>query len=240
MFAKYYIELKYGLFTLALLEGLVALNQTHTFSRLNSTVDSLFDLMSGLGFMGFFVVAVIGNAMLLAHIPYTMPLLSLALGGASLHHMWLMGVASGLGAAIGELFSYSITLKLLGGNPALENSALLRWIKRMVNTHPRLIPPLLLIYALTPLPDDTVIIPLAMVRYGLRQILPPLLVGKIAHNLGVATLFYFFTTWSANRVSANVQTDLALGLLLLFAMVILYQLEKARVEKRGSSTELTR
>lgn len=236
MLTKYYIEIKYGLITLALLEGLVALNRAHAFSGLDTTVDGLFDLMSDLGFVGFFVVAVIGNATLLAHIPYTMPLLSLALGGASLDRIWLMAVASGLGAAVGELASYGITLKLFGGNPGLERSSLLRWIKSMVNTHPRMVPLLVFVYAVTPLPDDAVIIPLAMVGYGLRQISLPLFAGKIVHNLGIATLFCTFTSWSARRVSTTVQADMALGLLILFAMVVLYQLEKTRASKLVSKT----
>ena len=126
------------------------------------------------------MVAVIGNATLLAHIPYTVPLLSLALGGASLDRMLLMGVASGLGAAVGELVSYGITLKFLGDNPALERSSLLQWVKRMVNSHPRMIPLLLFVYAVTPLPDDTVIIPLAMVGYGIKQISLPLFTEKLS------------------------------------------------------------
>jgi hypothetical protein len=231
MLTKYHIEIKYGLITLALLESLVALDRTQAFSGLDTIMADLFDLMSGLGFVGFFIVAVIGNATLLAHIPYTVPLLSLALGGASLDRVLLMGVASGLGAAVGEIVSYGITLKFLGENPTLERSSLLQWVKRMVNSHPRMIPLLLFVYAVSPLPDDTVIIPLAMVRYGIRQISPPLFIGKVAHNLMIATVFYHFTSWSADRVSTTVQADLALGLLLLFVMVILYQVAKTRAAR---------
>ncbi len=238
MITRYYIEIKYSLITLALLEGLVALQRAQAFSRMDVVIGDFFNLMSGLGFVGFFIVAVIGNASLLAHIPYTVPLLSLALGGASLDRMLLMGVASGLGAAVGEIVSYGITLKFLGDNATLARSPLLQWVKRMVNSYPRMIPLLLFFYAVTPLPDDTVIIPLAMVHYGIKQILPPLFIGKVAHNLLIATLFYTFTSWSADSVSTTVQADLAFGLLLLFAMVILYQVEKNRATRSipGHST----
>jgi hypothetical protein len=228
MLTKYRIEIKYGLIALALLEGLIALDRTQALSGLDTIIADLFDLMSGLGFVGIFIVAVIGNATLLAHIPYTVPLLSLALGGASLDRMLLMGVASGLGAVVGELVSYSITLKLLGGNPTLERSSLLQWVKRMVNAHPRMVPLLLFVYAVSPLPDDTVIIPLALVRYGIKQMALPLLAGKIVHNLVIVTVFYYFTSWSADRVSTTIQADLALGLLILFVMMILYQVAKTR------------
>jgi hypothetical protein len=228
---RYRIEIKYGLITLALLEGLIALDRTQALSGLDTMIADLFDLMSKLGFVGVFVVAVIGNATLLAHIPYTVPLLSLAMSGASLDHLLLMGVASGLGAACGELASYGITLKIVGENPALERSALLQWVNRIVNSHPRMIPLLLFVYAVSPLPDDTVIIPLAMVRYGFRKISPPLFAGKIIHNLGIVTLFYYFSDWSADRISTTVQADLALGLLILLVMIIAYQIDKSRVPK---------
>jgi membrane protein DedA with SNARE-associated domain len=80
----------------------------------------------------------------------------------------------------------------------------------------------------TPLPDDSVIIPLAMTRYGLRRFAPPLFAGKIAHNVMVALLFYQFTAWSAASTPTHVRADLVLGLVLGFVLVILYQAEKSR------------
>jgi hypothetical protein len=208
------------------------LDRTQAFSGLDTIINDLFVLMTSLGFVGIFIVAVIGNATLLAHIPYTVPLLSLALRGASLDRMLLMGIASGLGAAVGEFVSYGITLKFLGENATLERSSLLQWVKRMVNSHPRTIPLLVFVYAVSPLPDDTVIIPLAIVGYGLKRISLPMIAGKVTHNLVIATLFYYFTSWSADRVSTSVQADLAFGLLILFGMIIAYQIEKSRLAKR--------
>jgi len=228
MLTRYWIEMKYGFVTLAVLAGLLALDQTQAFSGLNTLITEFFDLMIDLGFVGIFIVAVIGNGSLLVHIPYTVPLLSLALSGANLDRMLLMGVASGLGAVVGEIISYSITLKLLGDNPTLGKSPLLKWVRRMVHSHPRLVPLLLFVYAVTPLPDDTVIIPLAMVRYSIKRISLSLLPGKIIHNLLIAAGAHYSTSWSANRVSASVQVDMALGILILLVMLILYQVAKAR------------
>jgi hypothetical protein len=55
-----------------------------------------------------------------------------------------------------------------------------------------------------------------------------MLAGKIAHNLAFAILSYYFTRWSTDRVSTTIQVDLSLGILILFVMVILYQVEKTR------------
>lgn len=234
------IEMKYAVLTAGFLASLFALQQAQTFTPLDTTVNDLFGLMAGFGFMGLFVMAAIANASLLIHIPYTVPLLSLALSGASLSHMLLMGLASGLGAAFGEVVSYSITLKLVGGSPALQESALLQWVKRTVNAKPRMAPVIVFACAASPLPDDTLTLPLAMVGYGLKKMLLPLTTGKMVHNLVFAGTAYFFTSWSAEHVSPTVQVDLALGIVILFIMVTLYQVEKLRAMKGTLNPECAR
>lgn len=234
---RYRIEIKYGLITLVLLESLYLLHRTQAFRGFDTVIANFFEVMSGRGLVGFFIVALIANASILTHLPYTVPLLSLALSGAALNDMLLMGAASGLGAACGELVSYSIALKFLGDNATLERSSLLQGIKRIVHSHPHMIPLLLFVYAATPLPDDTLIIPLATTGYGIRKIALPLLVGKLAHSMGIAAVFYYFTGWSADRVSTTVQVDLTLGILIVFAMVVIYQVEKNRAAKYLLATE---
>lgn len=220
------VEIKYLLITLALLAGLVTLNQTQAFRELNNEMNVLFDGLTRLGFVGFFVLAALANASLIIHLPYNMPLLSVAMSGAGLPYLLLMGFAAGLGAGVGEIVSYSVAFKILGSNPHLEKSPLFQWVKRMAYTHPYLVPLIMFAFSLSPIPDDPVIIPLAIVRYGLKRIVLPMFLGKILHNMAVAAIFYYFTDWAAARVSASVQTDLAFGVLVLFVMVILYQVEK--------------
>lgn len=228
MLTRYLIEVKYSLITLALLTGLVALATTQAFSGLDTSIDDFFDLMTNLGFVGILLIALVSNSTLLIQIPYTVPLLSLALSGASFNHLLLMGVTSGIGAGLGEIVSYGMAVKILGSNPNLEKSALFQWVKRVTNKHPRITPVLIFIWALSPLPDDTVVIPLAMVRYGIKPILLPMFVGKVLNNVMMTTMFYYFTDWSANSMSAHIQADMALGILIIFVMTILYQVEKTR------------
>jgi hypothetical protein len=82
------------------------------------------------------------------------------------------------------------------------------------------------------LPDDTVVIPLAMMRYGLRKIWLPLFSGKVLHCLVVAAVFHAFTAWAGDHVSAGIKTDLGLGILIAFVILILYQAEKGRAGMR--------
>jgi hypothetical protein len=81
-------------------------------------------------------------------------------------------------------------------------------------------------WAVTPLPDDTVIVPLAMVNYGVRRIALPLFTGKVAHNLVIAYVFYHFAV--DPPVSPQVKTDLALVIIVTFVLIVLYQVERAR------------
>ena len=231
------IEIKYALITLMLLLSLLTLDRTQAFSGLDTLIADFFALMISFGFAGIFIVALVGNCTLLVQMPYTVPLLSLSLGGASLDRMLLLGVASGIGAACGEVISYGIAEKILGKNPGLEKSSLFQWVKRTVNDHPRMTPLLVFVWAASVLPDDTVIIPLAMVRYSIKKIWLPLFTGKIVHNLMIAAVFYYFTGWSADQVPMTVQADLALGILILFVMVIFYQVEKVRSMRHLSITE---
>jgi len=91
------------------------------------------------------------------------------------------------------------------------------------------------VWAVTPLPDDTVIVPLAMVNYGVRRIALPLFVGKVVHNLVIAYVFY--TVTDTNLVSPNVKTDLALVVIVAFVLVVLYQVERARGGRAGVTAE---
>jgi hypothetical protein len=226
---RYRLEAQFLGVTMALLAGLVTSNSTDAFSGFDSAVDGVLKSATNLGIIGVFAIAVLANASLLVQIPYTVPLLSLALAGSSLPAMLVMGTASGIGAGIGEVVSYALAERILGRNPRLVDSSLFQWVQRTLNRHRRLAPTLVFMWAASILPDDTVIIPLAMMRYGLVRIAWPLFAGKVVHGLLVSVLFYYATSWSAARVSTGVKTDLALGVLIVFVMLILYQVQRNRM-----------
>ncbi len=97
--------------------------------------------------------------------------------------------------------------------PATEKPRHLKWI--------------VFVWAATVIPDDTVVIPLAMIRYGVRRIAAPLFLGKVVHNLFFATLFYALSDTAEDLVKGGLRIDLAAGLLVVFFLVVLYQVEKA-------------
>src|SRR5690606_37771766 len=94
--------------------------------------------------------------------------------------------------------------------------------------YPRSIPAIIFVWAASVLPDDTVMIPLAMIKYGIGRLAVPLFLGKMVHNLAVAIIFYVFTDWAAGQFSGDVKADLALGILIVFVILIFYQVEKSK------------
>ena len=162
-----------------------------------------------------------------------LPLLSAALGGASLQSMLVLGTASGLGAGIGAVLSYKVADALVARTPALPEGRVFRWVARNVDTRPRASRFMIFLIATSPLPDGTVVVPLAVVGYGLRRLAAPLFLGKLVHNLLLALLFSWVGSWAAEHVSKKASTDLAVAVAVLFMLLVGYHAEKARNKARA-------
>src|SRR6478735_489705 len=222
------IELKYAIIAMLLVIVFVALHAADAFSGVNNTVKTGVDWLAGLGSIGVFFLALIANASIIIQIPYTLPLLSAALGGASFVSMMLLGVASGLGAGFGALAGYKVADAIVGRTPQAPDGRVFRWISRNVDHRPRLTTFAIFGIAASPLPDTTVVMPLALVHYGLRRAALPLFLGKFTHNVLLAFLFYAFASWSKNHVSEQASTDLALAVAVIFMLLVAYSAEKNR------------
>ena len=222
------IEVKYLLIGAAVLGALVVIDRTRVLGNLDSAVVDILDASKGLGVIGMFFVALIANCAVFVQVPYTLPLLSAAIGGASFGEMMALGVAAGMGAGLGEVVKYHIADRVLGRNPELHRSRLYQWVLRQAAERPRRLKWIVFIWAASVIPDDTVIIPLAMIRYGTRRILFPLFTGKVAHNLFFAALFFAISDTAEDFVKGGLRVDLAFALIVAFFMVVFYQIEKSR------------
>jgi len=220
------LRTKYLAIGVAIAVALMLLQETDAFAAVNGAVDRFFDLAARFGAPGMFMAGLVGNASILVQVPYTLPLLSVALDGATLPHLLVLGLACGIGAGVGEIISYLIADAILARTPGLPESRVYRWIERNTEHHPLLTKLAIFVWAVTPLPDDTVIVPLAMVDYGARRIAAPLFLGKVVHNLVIA--YIFFTISEKPLVSPHVKTDVALVIIVVFVLVVLYQVERAR------------
>jgi membrane protein YqaA with SNARE-associated domain len=228
------LEIRYLCFAALLFGALVLLNQINAFSGVDALIQEVANSKDA-GVLAIFAIAVIGNMALLVQVPYTLPLLAIATAGASAAHMAWLGLAAGVGASIGGMISFLIAQKILARDPSIERGKLYRWVVRTTGERPRMASLVIFGVVFTPLPDDAVILPLAMTRFGLRRFAPPLFAGKIAHNVLIALLFYQFTAWSAASTPTHVRADLVLGLVLAFVLVILYQAEKSRASAAATA-----
>jgi len=141
-------------------------------------VNWLLSLSSQYGYFGIFLISLIGALSIFFPIPYTVVIFTL---GQSFEPLWI-AVAAGLGSAVGEFSGYLLGF---GGRKAISE----KYKKRMdllVRVFNKFGPVVIFLFALTPLPDDLLFIPLGVMRYSIVRVFVPAVIGKFCMNLIVA------------------------------------------------------
>jgi len=150
------------------------------------------------GYFGIFLISLVGALSIIFPIPYTVIIFTL--GGLKVGEAWVfepfwIAVAAGIGSTIGEFSGYLIGF---GGRKAISE----RYKKKMdflVKVFNKFGSIAIFLFALTPLPDDLLFIPLGVMRYSIIRIFLPALIGKFLMNLIVAY---------SGRFSVNVIRDI--------------------------------
>jgi len=199
------------------------------------------------GYFGIFLISLVGALSILVPIPYTVVVFTL--GGLQdgnsyvFEPVWI-ALAAGIGSAVGEFSGY-----LLGfsGRKVISE----RYRKKMdilVKVFNRFGPITIFIFALTPLPDDLLFIPLGIMRYSILRAFVPALIGKFCMNLIVA----YSGRFSVNiiRDIFGVESDLISALigfvlavvLLIVVLAIVFKVDWEKylekyVTKKGDSGE---
>jgi membrane protein YqaA with SNARE-associated domain len=130
------------------------------------------------GYFGIFFISFIGSVSVVFPVPYT---IVIYLMGAVLNPVFI-AVSSGLGSALGEFSGY--VLGYYGRAVISEERR--RKMEYMVKLFDRYGPAAIFFFALTPLPDDLLFIPLGVMHYPFWKIFIPALVGKIFMSLILA------------------------------------------------------
>jgi membrane protein DedA with SNARE-associated domain len=138
------------------------------------------------GYLGIFFISLLGAMSIFVPIPYTIVIFILgglqdAVGNWIFEPVWI-AVAAGVGAAIGEFSGYLIGFggrKVIGDKYKKKMDFLTKLFKKFG-------PIAIFVFALTPLPDDLLFIPLGIMRYGIIQAFIPALLGKFFSNLIIA------------------------------------------------------
>ena len=140
------------------------------------------------GYLGIFLVSFIGSASIILPVPSFIIVFTFG----SILNPWLVGIAGGVGSAIGELTAYAIGR---GGKKALEKShgKLLKkthdWVKK------RGLFAVLILFAATPLPDDLAGVFAGVIHYDIRKMFLATLIGKLVLNLALAWGGFYGMQW---------------------------------------------
>jgi membrane protein YqaA with SNARE-associated domain len=202
-------------------------------------INWLLSLSTQYGYFGIFLISLIGSLSIFFPIPYTVIIFAL---GQTYDPLWI-AVAAGIGSTIGEFSGYLLGF---GGRKVISE----KYKKKMdvlVKLLNRYGPLLVFIFALTPLPDDLIFIPLGVMRYSILKTLIPALIGKFFMNLIVAYSGRFSIQIikqvfgvESDLITAVISTVIAI-VLMIIVLVIMFKvdwekyLEKYLVGKEAKS-----
>ncbi len=143
------------------------------------------ELVSIYGYLGAFVVCIIGNVSVFIPIPFALMVYAF---GATLNPL-LLGLVCGLGSTIGEMVSYVLGW---GGRKVIEGryGSRLDAVEKLIERYGAFS---VFLFALLPLPDDLLLIPLGMMKYDVRKTFIAMLLGKtiMCSSLAYAGAFSF-------------------------------------------------
>ena len=130
------------------------------------------------GYPGVFLLALLCNLTFFLPAPLVVPIYAMGVT----HNPIFLGLSSGVGSAIGEFSSYFIGK---GGSKMILDR-----YERQVSVTRRLLErhgsSLIFLFALTPLPDDLLLVTYGIINYDLRKAFTAMLLGKILMNTIVA------------------------------------------------------
>ena len=161
------------------------------------------------GYLGVFIISFIGSVSVVFPVPYTIVIYLLG----TVLDPFFVAVSGGLGAALGEFSGYA--LGYYGRTVVSEERR--RKMDYMVKVFDRYGPVAIFLFALTPLPDDLLFIPLGVMRYAFLKAFIPALLGK--------TLMTFILAYSGQQSITIIETLFGgsglLGTVITSALLIL-------------------
>jgi len=163
----------------------------------------------------------IGAASIIIPIPYTAVLLTVSATGQ--FNPLLFAAVAGLGSAVGELVGYGLGYAGRG----FVGKKRERRLKAMLRLFNRFGAAAVFIFALTPLPDDLLLIPLGLLRYKLWKVFLPCIAGKFLMFLAIAYVGGAIGQWYVESPIPAVATMI----LLILVAIAMFRIDWVKVEK---------
>ena len=132
------------------------------------------------GYLGIFFISLIGSMSIFIPIPYTIVIFTMG-GLPGFEPLWI-AIVAGLGSSVGEFSGY-----LIGASGRLAISQKnKKKIDFLMKLFKRFGPLAIFLFALTPLPDDLLFIPLGVMHYHPILAFIPAFLGKFLSSLIIA------------------------------------------------------
>lgn len=140
------------------------------------------------GYLGIFLISFIASASIFLPVPAF--ILVFIFGG--ILNPFLIGIFAGAGCALGELSGYFLGR---GGRKIIEKKYKKGLDKYKKLLKPKIMFPVIILFAATPLPDDVVGIVCGMIKYDIKKFLISSFIGKLIMNTAIALGGYYSIQW---------------------------------------------
>jgi len=177
---------------------------------------SLFALLQAYGYLGAFLISVLGSLIPFLPVPYLVPIVLMA---KTLDPL-LLGVVAGVGGAVGKLTSYGLGRfgrKFLGE----ERRKKMNVLGKAIGKYGALA---VFLFALTPLPDDVVYIPVGLTGLNMAKFMFANMLGKIVLSWIVAytgRLYFDLAGLFLGREGGFAATIIAVIAMIIITIILL-------------------
>ncbi|RLG00688.1 MAG: hypothetical protein DRN47_00905 [Candidatus Wolframiiraptor sp.] len=177
---------------------------------------SLFALLQAYGYLGAFLISVLGSLIPFLPVPYLMPIVLMA---KTLDPL-LLGVVAGVGGAVGKLTSYGlgrVGRRFLGE----ERRKKMTVLGKAIGKYGALA---VFLFALTPLPDDVIYIPVGLTGLNIAKFMLANMLGKIVLSWIVAytgRLYFDLAGLFLGREGGFAATIIAVIAMMIITIVLL-------------------
>lgn len=178
----------------------------------------LWDFVLKYGYLGAFFMSFLGSLFIVFPVPYTVMIFML--GG--LLDPKLLALSAGAGSALGEMVGY--TIGYYGGSFISKGRRRMETIVRIFEKYGAVA---VFIFALTPLPDDLILIPLGIIRMPFIKVFLPCLFGKIAMCFILAYGGKFLGGLAVGFASSetNLLTAIVTGIFLVIVILVVLKID---------------
>lgn len=180
------------------------------------TVAQLWDWMYNFameyGYFGVFLVSFVGSLSIIIPVPYTLLIYFM---GAVLDPI-LIAIASGFGSAVGEFSGYALGYY---GRAVISKERQIK-MDYMVKVFDRYGFFAIFFFALTPLPDDLLFIPLGIMRYRFVKAFVPSLLGKLLMSFILAYSGYLSIEFIHDLLSEGGLIGAIVTVILLIVIIV--------------------